>query len=68
MTTPVRQCTFYVGDAPVNLQVPLDFETGFEEAFIAEYFPQEYFLRQTELIQKIEPVERGLAPVRVVWR
>ncbi len=42
LTTPQRECTFYVGDQPVTLRVPADFETGFEEAFIAEYFPKEY--------------------------
>lgn len=42
LTTPQRQCTFFVGSAPVSLDVPADFEYGFEEAFIAEYFPEEY--------------------------
>jgi len=42
MKTTQRECTFYVGNEPVTLRVPVDFETGFEQAFIAEYFPNEY--------------------------
>ncbi len=42
LTTPRRQYTFYVGNAPVVVNVPDDFKYQFEAAFVAEYFPEEY--------------------------
>ncbi|HVU39022.1 MAG TPA: signal peptidase I [Opitutales bacterium] len=38
----LRQYAIFVGNQPVAFKVPMDFNYGVEEAFVAEYFPDLY--------------------------